>query len=103
MENPEVIKVMHRICISYFTLYSLFYSAICTTCRKKQSERVTSEAKWLWPEKETQSESALASEQETESERSTITNQYFEFYKEEQFEALSRSTLLKILEVREAS
>ena len=45
----------------------------------------------------------LASEQETESERSTITNQYFEFYKEEQFEALSRSTLLKILEVREAS
>ena len=62
---------------------------------------MTSEAKWLWPEKETQSESA--SEQETESERSTITNQYFEFCKEEQFEVLSRSTLFKILEVRDAS
>ena len=35
--------------------------------------------------------------------RSTMINQYFEFCKEEQFEPLSRSTLFKILEVREAS
>ena len=35
--------------------------------------------------------------------RSTIINQYFEFCKEEQLEPLSRSTLFKILEVREAS
>lgn len=65
--NPEIINLMHTICIIYFTLYSLFYSAICTTCRKKHNERVTCEAKWLRPEKETQPESA--SEQETETER----------------------------------
>ena len=35
--------------------------------------------------------------------RSTMINQYFEFCKEEHFEPLSRSTLFKILEVREAS
>lgn len=35
--------------------------------------------------------------------RSTMINQYFEFCKEEQFEPLSRSTLFKILDVREAS
>ena len=35
--------------------------------------------------------------------RSTMINQYFEFCKEGQFESLSRSTLFKILEVREAS
>ena len=35
--------------------------------------------------------------------RSTMINQYFEFCKEDKFEPLSRSTLFKILEVREAS
>ena len=34
--------------------------------------------------------------------RSTMINQYFEFCKEEKFEPLSRSTLFKILEVRQA-
>ena len=35
--------------------------------------------------------------------RSTMINQYFEFCREEQCEPLSRSTLFKILEVRESS
>ena len=49
-----------------FTLhYFHYFIKLCrTTCRKKHNERVTSEAKWLRPEKETQPESA--SEQETE-------------------------------------
>ena len=49
-------------------MFSLFYSAICTTCLKKHRERLTtSEAKWLLPGKETQLESAF--DQETESEK----------------------------------
>ena len=35
--------------------------------------------------------------------RSTMVKQYLHFFEEEQFESLSRSTLFRILEVREAS
>ena len=34
---------------------------------------------------------------------STMVKQYLHFFEEEQFESLSRSTLFRILEVREAS
>lgn len=54
-----VVLIMHTICIIYFTLFSLFYSAICTTHHKKHNERVTSKAKSLRPERETQSKPAL--------------------------------------------
>ena len=65
--SPEF-NILRTICIIYFTLFSLFYSAICTTCRKNHREQLTtSEAKWLRPGKETQLE--LAFDQETESER----------------------------------
>ena len=65
--SPEF-NVLHTICIIYFTWFSLFYSAICTTYRESHRERLTtSEAKWLRPGKETQLESAF--DQETESER----------------------------------
>ena len=65
--SPEF-NVLRTICIIYFTLFSLFYSAICTTCRKKRRERsITSEEKWFRRGKETQLESAF--DQETESER----------------------------------
>ena len=36
--------------VSIIRHFSLLYIAICTTCRKKHRERVTSEAKWLQPE-----------------------------------------------------
>ena len=68
-EKPQQItkfNVMHTICIIYFTLFSLFYSAICTTCRKKHKERLTtSEAKWMRPGKETQLESAFVQGKES--------------------------------------
>ena len=77
--SPEV-NIMYTICTIYFTLFSLFYLAICTTCRKKHGERVSSEAKWMRPGKETQPESA--SVQETESERFVFkSNENYDTYK----------------------